>query len=77
MQGYDIIGIEAGEILDRLADIILFMRRQMEAADDHVDLVDAGSRLRLFDDIDDAAMAARGQDDQAPLPTVRSGAVAI
>ena len=43
----------------------LAVHADMEAANDGVHLVDARHFLSLFDSIDDAAMAARGQNDEA------------
>ena len=49
---------------DDLANIILLEGSEMEAADDGVNLVDAGRGFGLLDDIDDAPVAAGGENDQ-------------
>ena len=63
---YDIFRIDAGEFGDRALRLILRAGfHQVEAADDRMDFVDARHRLGAADGIDDAAMAARCDDDEA------------
>ena len=60
------IGIDPFEGVDCLGDVFVAERwYDVETADDGVYFVDAGDFLGLRDRIDNAAMAARSQHDEA------------
>src|SRR5262249_56049717 len=66
MARYQIIRIDLLKSRDDLPDVLVGQRRHdVEAANDRMDLLDAGSGLCLSDCIDDAAMTAGCQHDQS------------
>src|SRR6516162_8415024 len=64
VQWNDVVDVDTLERCDRVARIVFLIRREVEAADHRMNLVDARSRLGLFDCVDHPAMTARGQYDQ-------------
>src|SRR5262245_35911020 len=66
MARYQIIRVDLLKSRDDLPDVLVGQRRHdVEAANDRMDLLNAGSGLRLSDCIDDAAMTAGCQHDQS------------
>ena len=61
-------GLELLDLADHLLEVVGRRRPEMEAADDGVNLLDAGHLLRLPHRIDDADMAAGTDHDQARNP---------
>src|SRR5215472_14997214 len=70
MLGDDVIELERPEGIDHAADPLLAEATQVKAADHRVDLGDARDVGRPAADADDAAMGARGDDDEAPVAHV-------
>ena len=64
----DHVGLERLDLADDLLEVVRRRRPEMEAADDGVDLLDAGDFLRLPHRIDDADMAAGADHDEALDP---------
>ena len=54
------------ERCNRLMHVVFGVRRKMEASDHGMDFCDPRCRLRLLDGVDHAAMAARGENYEAP-----------
>src|ERR1700716_2397807 len=66
MARYQVIGVDLLERRDDLSNIRVGQwRHDVEAAHDRMHFLDAGSGLRLLDRVDDAAVTAGGEDDQA------------
>ena len=60
-----IIGIDLLESCDHLPNVLVGQwRHDVEAADDRVHFLNAGSGLRLLDCVDHTAMTAGGKDDE-------------
>jgi len=64
VQWNDVVDLDTLQRCDRVAHIVLLVRREVEPADHRVNLADTRSRLGLFDCVDYPAMAARRQHDQ-------------
>jgi hypothetical protein len=66
MAGDQIVGIDLLERRDDLPNVVVVQWwHDVEAADERMDPLDAGSRLCLLDRIDDAAVTAGCQHDQS------------
>jgi len=59
VQWNDVVDLDTLQRCDRVAHIVLLVRREVEPADHRVNLADTRSRLGLFDCVDYPAMAAR------------------
>ena len=75
MHRHDVVRIDPFQILNRLRDIRLRCRRQMETAHDGMHLLDSGHGLRLPHGIDDAFMPTRRNHDQPTILDVEAGGV--
>ena len=74
----DVVGIDSLEGLDGLRDDLVGRGRQVEAAHDRVDLVDAACLLGLADGVDHAGVAARrDHHEPAVLDVIRGGVLAL
>ena len=69
------VRIQHLQLGDGLLQIGLVRRKEVEAADDRVHLAHARDLHRLSRRVDDAAMAARGNHDQAAVLQVEAGRV--
>ena len=71
------VWIELFDLGDDVPRIVHRRRPEMEAADQGMDLLDAGRFLRLLHRIDDAAMAARRYHDKAAILHVEDRGVLV
>src|SRR5215510_1208972 len=69
--GNEVVNPEGPESVHHLRDALAGQPREMEAADDRVDLGHPGRLHGVAADAHDAAMRARGYDHQAAIPDVR------
>src|SRR5438128_3358240 len=73
VHGDDVVGIDVLEDGHGLGHDVVGRGRQMEAADDRVNLLDSGHLLRVTDRVDHARVAARRDDDEAAVLHVIDG----
>ena len=67
----DNVRVQLLDLADHLLDVILRCRTKMEAADQRMDLLHAGDFLRLQHRVDDARVAARGDDVLGSMRVLR------
>src|SRR6516162_4267852 len=77
MHRHDKSYIELLQLGHHTCQIIAWRRSKMEAANECIDLFNAGDFLRALERIDDAAVATRRDHDEPTIPHPEAGSVLV